>query len=68
MVCSDLYRLVIVLLMITAQTSLSWLVVLIFLQGVGNLFFEPAKTALIPSLIKKSPYLTRWHFHNLHSW
>ncbi|MFU8689914.1 MFS transporter [Rossellomorea sp. FS2] len=53
MVCSDLYRLVIVLLMITAQTSLSWLVVLIFLQGVGNLFFEPAKTALIPSLIKK---------------
>lgn len=53
MVFSDLYRFVIVLLMISAQSSLSWLLVLIFLQGVGNLFFEPAKTALIPSLIKK---------------
>lgn len=53
MVFSDLYRFVIVLLMISAQSSLSWLLALIFLQGVGNLFFEPAKTALIPSLIKK---------------
>ncbi|MCA0988579.1 MFS transporter [Guptibacillus algicola] len=53
MVIADLYRLIILLLMIPAHDSLTGILVLIFLQGIGTVFFEPAKTATIPQIIKK---------------
>ncbi|WP_377890929.1 MFS transporter [Alkalihalobacillus sp. R86527] len=53
MVIADLYRLIILLLMIPAHDSLIGLLMLIFLQGIGTVFFEPAKTATIPQLIEK---------------
>ena len=53
LVASDLYRLVILLCMIPAHESLVGLLVLIFLQGIGTVFFEPAKTATIPKIIDK---------------
>jgi len=51
MVSADTYRLFIVLLMIPAQHSLSLLLVLIFLQNLGTIFFEPARTAAVPRIV-----------------
>ncbi|TGB02013.1 MFS transporter [Halobacillus salinus] len=53
MVGSDFYRLAILLLMIPFHHSVSALVILVFFQGIGTVFFEPAKTASIPSLIEE---------------
>jgi MFS transporter, DHA3 family, macrolide efflux protein len=53
MVGADIYRFLIVLMMIAGQSSISVLLILIFLQGIGSVFFEPAKSAVIPTIIKK---------------
>ncbi|WP_044022650.1 MFS transporter [Bacillus sp. SG-1] len=53
MIASDLYRFLIVLLMIAGQSSIELLLILIFLQGIGAVFFEPAKSAVIPKIMKK---------------
>lgn len=51
MISADLYRFFIVLLMIPAQGSLAILLGLVFLQGIGTVFFEPARTALVPRIV-----------------
>ncbi|MCA0972428.1 MFS transporter [Halobacillus litoralis] len=53
MVSSDLYRLLILLLMIPFHDSVVMLVTLTFLQGIGTVFFEPARTAAIPTIIEE---------------
>ncbi|WP_456274135.1 MFS transporter [Bacillus sp. AK031] len=53
MIGADLYRFVIVLLMIASQSSITLLLILIFLQGIGAVFFEPAKSAVIPTIMTK---------------
>jgi MFS transporter, DHA3 family, macrolide efflux protein len=53
MIGADLYRFVIVLLMIAGQSSITLLLILIFLQGIGAVFFEPAKSAVIPTIMRK---------------
>lgn len=51
MISSDLYRAIIVLLMIPSQHSLALLLVLVFFEGIGALFFEPARTSIIPRIV-----------------
>ncbi len=51
---ADLFRALILFLMIFSQSSLVGLTVLIFLQGVGTVFFEPSRTATIPRIVEKS--------------
>ncbi len=51
MVCADLYRMVLVLLMMGAQHSPSVLIGLVVLQGIGTAFFEPARIASVPQLV-----------------
>ncbi|WCF06768.1 MFS transporter [Paenibacillus thiaminolyticus] len=53
MAASDIYRAGIVLAFILAQDSLPFIYVLIWLQGIGTVFFEPARSALIPRLVGK---------------
>ncbi|TYS19041.1 MFS transporter [Rossellomorea vietnamensis] len=53
MIGADLYRFVIVLLMIAGQSSITLLLFLIFMQGIGAVFFEPAKSAVIPTIMRK---------------
>jgi MFS transporter, DHA3 family, macrolide efflux protein len=51
LVAADLYRVVIVLLMIPFQQSPAALISLLFLQGIGTGFFEPARIASVPALV-----------------
>ncbi|TCZ76573.1 MFS transporter [Paenibacillus albiflavus] len=53
MFSSDIYRAVIVLLMIPSQNSLTLLLILIFLEGIGSLFFDPARSAIVPRIVGK---------------
>lgn len=51
MLSSDIYRAIIVLLMIPSQNSLALLLVLVFLEGIGTLFFDPARASIIPRIV-----------------
>jgi len=51
MFSSDIYRAVIVLLMIPSQHSLSLLLVLVFFEGIGSLFFDPARASIVPRIV-----------------
>ncbi|MCR8643930.1 MFS transporter [Paenibacillus sp. N1-5-1-14] len=51
MIASDIFRGVLVLGMIFAQGSLIGMYVLICLAAVGTVFFEPARTAVIPQVV-----------------
>ncbi|KIL36549.1 hypothetical protein SD71_07300 [Cohnella kolymensis] len=50
LVAADIYRLVIVLLMIPFQHSPLALIGLLFLQGIGTGFFDPARIASVPTI------------------
>jgi MFS transporter, DHA3 family, macrolide efflux protein len=51
MLSSNVYRAIIVLLMIPSQHSLALLLILVFLEGIGTLFFEPARASIIPRIV-----------------
>ncbi|QOR66212.1 MFS transporter [Cytobacillus suaedae] len=51
MVISDLYRMMIILLMIPFHDSVPILIILIALQGIGSALFDPARSASIPDLV-----------------
>ncbi|WP_442601330.1 MFS transporter [Paenibacillus sp. KN14-4R] len=54
MISADIFRAIIVLLMILLQNSLEGLFVLICLAAFGTIFFEPARSAVIPQLVGES--------------
>ncbi|MCM3340355.1 MFS transporter [Paenibacillus sp. MER TA 81-3] len=51
MVAADLYRAVIVLLLIVFQNELYGIYALVLLQGIGTVLFEPARTAIVPRVV-----------------
>lgn len=51
MILADIYRFVILIGMIFAQSSLVLLILFTLLLGVGTVFFEPAKSATIPRIM-----------------
>ncbi|NOJ70595.1 MFS transporter [Paenibacillus alvei] len=53
MMAADIYRAVIVVLLIAFQHNLYGIYALILLQNIGTVFFEPARAAIVPSLIGK---------------
>lgn len=54
MVAADLYRCIIVLLMIPFHHSVTALIILIAFQGLGSALFDPARTSSIPDLAGES--------------
>ncbi|WP_409297351.1 MFS transporter [Peribacillus sp. SCS-26] len=53
LVLADVYRFLIILCMIFSQSSIVLLVLLTFLLGIGTVFFEPARSASIPRIIRE---------------
>lgn len=53
LICADLMRLIVVLLMIPFKDSVTGLLVLLFIHGIGTAFFEPARMASVPDLVGK---------------
>ncbi|MFW5437425.1 MFS transporter [Paenibacillus apiarius] len=53
MVAADLYRAFIVLLLIVFQHELYGIYALVLLQGIGTVFFEPARTAIVPRVVSQ---------------
>ena len=53
MVAADIYRCLIVLVIILCQSSLPLIIFFTFLLGFGTVFFEPARSATIPRIIQK---------------
>jgi len=51
MIAGDLYRMLMVLFMILAQDSLTLLLLLVVMQGIGTAFFETARIATVPELV-----------------
>lgn len=51
MFSSDIYRAIIVLLMIPSQNSLVLMLILVFLEGIGSVFFDPARASIIPRIV-----------------
>jgi len=53
MMAADIYRAIIVVLLIASQHNLYGIYALVLLQNIGTVFFEPARSAIVPSLIGK---------------
>ncbi|MFE8702431.1 MFS transporter [Cytobacillus sp. FJAT-54145] len=51
MVYSDLYRFLIVFSMVFFHENIPVLLMLVFLQGIGTAFFEPARMSSIPTIV-----------------
>ncbi|MEK5383136.1 MULTISPECIES: MFS transporter [Bacillaceae] len=51
MVYSDIYRFLMVFLMVFFYENIPLLLLLVFLQGIGTAFFEPARMSSIPTIV-----------------
>lgn len=51
MIYADIFRLVVVILMVFAQDSIAFLLFLVVLIGVGTAVFEPARIASVPTIV-----------------